>query len=57
MKTYVQYPPRKMQSQDLHGADHALELREVPMGSDFSRQGRHQTANASWKLTENALPG
>ena len=26
MKTYVQYPPRKLQSLGLHGPDHALEL-------------------------------
>ena len=38
--SYVQYPPRKLQSLRLHGADHHLELSEISAAARSACQGR-----------------
>ena len=51
MKTYVQYPPRKLQSDDLHRSDHDFELSAVPVGSRATRKRGRQYPDADRQLT------
>ena len=50
MKTYVQYPPRKLQSADLHRSHHAFELPEVRVASGSAKEGRLQPSAANRQL-------
>ncbi len=50
MKTYVEYPPRKLQSEVYTGPITHLELSEVPVGARAVRQGRHKPPAADRKL-------
>ena len=51
MKTYVKYPPRKLQSETYTGPIHALGLREIPVGPGVAREGRRHHRHADWQLT------
>ena len=51
MKTYVKYPPRKLQSETLHGPDHPLAVRAVPARPGDAPEGGRQHPAALGQLT------
>jgi hypothetical protein len=46
MKTYVKYPPRKLQSMGIRRADRDLQVPEVPVRARDVAEGRHQHSAA-----------